>query len=123
MSMQYGSDRNINVDVVSLPALPAGSAAIGSVSISAIGGAFTALPAATTNGALVTPGANGIRFWLPAGSSVSFTKAASQPGAAPTLVSTLTGNANGPYVDVNVVAATAGVYLTAMSGGAFYEPI
>jgi hypothetical protein len=89
----------------------------------AIGGQFQALPSPTVNGTLVTPGPNGIRLHLPSGSSVSFTKAASQPIVAPTMVDSLTGVSNGPIYDINVNPAIANVYLTASSGGAFYEQI
>ena len=88
-----------------------------------IGGQFVALPLPSVNGTLIPPGPNGIRLHLPMGTSVSFTKAATQPTAAPTMVDSLTGNANGPVYDINVNSTIANVYLLSLTGNAFYEPI
>lgn len=63
MGMQYGSDRNLNVDVVSLPALPAGANGIGSVTVT---GPLPALVAGSA--AIGTVGVTSLPA-LPAGSN------------------------------------------------------
>ena len=80
-------------------------------------GAFTAVPAGSTNGtALGTmpPGAVGARFYLGSTDSVTFTIAATQPTAAPALTFTVSGSGTGPNWDEALngqmifVTATAG---------------
>lgn len=80
-------------------------------------GALTAVPAGSTNGTPIgTPPANavGVRLYLPANASVTFTIAASQPGAAPTNTFTVSNSATGPNWDESLNGVN--LYITAITG-------
>jgi len=74
MGMQYGSDKNLNVDVVSLPPLPAGSNGIGTMSLTgslpagsnAIGSVTSNDGGAPITGATIPAGGSGLLGWLSA---------------------------------------------------------
>lgn len=86
-------------------------------------GALTALPAISgSNGtALGTPpaGARGARLYFPAGSSVTFTIAPSQPQSPPTLTFTASASTTGPNWDEDVSGQM--LYLTAVTGSPLFR--
>jgi hypothetical protein len=86
-------------------------------------GALTAVPAGSTNGTALGSmpvGAVGVRLYLPAGASVSFTVAAAQPAGAPVAVFTASQSGTGPNWDE---ALTGGqmIYVTATSGSPLFR--
>jgi hypothetical protein len=62
----------------------------------------------------------GVRIYLPAGASVSFTVAAAQPGAAPTAVFTVSQSATGANWD-EALAGGQAIYIVATSGAPLYR--
>src|SRR5271167_3334375 len=86
-------------------------------------GGLTAVPAGSTNGtALGVPPASavGARLYLPAGASVSFTIAASQPASAPANVFTVSQSATGPNWD-EALSAGEMIYVTATAGSPLFR--
>lgn len=96
-----------------------------------IGGAFTALPTPTTNGAVLTPGNVGIEFTIPPGCSVTYTIATVAPVSAPGLVRTTSNPASAisAITDQINLSSSANVYLTgetsnsSTSQSPFYRPV
>jgi hypothetical protein len=85
-------------------------------------GAFTSLPTPTTNGAAITGAPNnasGVQFYLPTGSSVTYTIAATAPTSAPTLVRTISNTNNGDVV--GELLDGQNIYITAATGSPFYR--
>ena len=81
-------------------------------------GTMTAVPAGTANGAslgTMPAGAVGARFYLPAGSSVTFTIAATAPSSPPSTVFTISQVATGPNWD-EALAGGEMIYVTATTG-------
>jgi hypothetical protein len=86
-------------------------------------GPLTAVPAGSTNGtALGTPpaGTVGVRLYLPAGASVTFTIAASQPASAPAVTFTVSQSGTGPNWD-EALSAGEMIYVTATSGSPLFR--
>ncbi len=86
-------------------------------------GALQPVPAGSTNGtALGTlpDGAVGARFYLPPGSTVSFTVIDTPPAAPPSAVFTISQSATGPNWD-EALSAGQMIYVTAVSGGALFR--
>ena len=78
-------------------------------------GAFTAVPAGSTNGTVLPgrpTGARGVVFYLPTGADVSYTIATAAPESAPSLVHTVDDTigrleeALGPETNIYVTAKT-----------------
>lgn len=85
-------------------------------------GSLSAVPAGSTNGtAIGTPpaGAVGCRIYLPSGSSVTFTVAASAPVSAPTNVFTISQATTGPNWDENLSGQN--LYITAIVGSPLFR--
>ena len=111
-----------------LASIPTGSATIGSVGVTAIGGAFVALPAGSVNGTLVPSGPTGTEFTCVGGGtpgSVTYTIAAAQPGAAPTLLRQTVAGAAGTSSVIDQVNLAIGTncYVTASAGIVFYRAV
>jgi hypothetical protein len=86
-------------------------------------GALTVVPAGSTNGtALGAPpaGTFGARLYLPAGASVTFTIAASQPPSAPASVFTVSQSGTGPNWD-EALSAGEMIYVTATAGAPLFR--
>ena len=86
-------------------------------------GALAPVPAGSSAGtALGTmpDGAVGARLFLPSGSSVTFTIAASQPVSAPASVFTVSQAGCGPNWD-EALAGGQMIYITAATGGALFR--
>ena len=85
-------------------------------------GPLTAVPAGSANGTLIgarPPGATGVRFYLPLGSSVTFTIAAAQP-TSPPIAFTISGNGTGQYWE-EALEGNISIYITATSNGAMFR--
>jgi hypothetical protein len=86
-------------------------------------GGLTAVPAGSTNGtALGVPptGMVGVRLYLPASASVTFTISARPPASAPAGVFTVSQSATGPNWD-EALSAGEMVYVTATSGAPLFR--
>lgn len=86
-------------------------------------GNLTPVPAGSTNGtALGTmpDGAVGARLYLPAGSAITFTIAATAPTAAPAAVFTASQAATGPNWD-EPLAGGEMIYVTSVVGSASFR--
>lgn len=86
-------------------------------------GALAAVPAGSVNGtALGSPpsGTIGVRLYLPAGASVSFTVAATPPAAPPSAVFTVAATAVGPNWD-EALSAGQMIYVTASAGAPLFR--
>jgi len=86
-------------------------------------GPLTAVPAGSGNGtALGTPPAGmvGARLYLPAGASVTFTIAGSQPIGAPSATFTASQSGTGPNWD-EALAGGQMIYVTATSGAPLFR--
>ncbi len=86
-------------------------------------GALTPVPGGSTAGTalgVMPGGAVGARFYLPAGSSVTFTIAGSQPVSAPMSVFTVSQSGTGPNWD-EALAGGQMVYVTATSGAPLFR--
>lgn len=80
-------------------------------------GALTAVPGYSANGtALGTKpaAATGVRIYLPANTGLTFTVAASAPGAPPSAVMAISNSTTGPNWDENLSGMN--IYVTAMTG-------
>lgn len=85
-------------------------------------GALTAVPAGSTNGtALGTmpAGAQGARFYLPTGASITFAVASAAPSSAPTTF-TISASTTGPNWDENLSGGQM-IYVTAVSGSPLFR--
>ena len=85
-------------------------------------GPLTAVPSGTTNGtALGAPPADyhGVRFYLPAGSSVTYTVAANQPIGAPAPTYTISGSTTGSSFDEPLNGQS--IFVTAVSGSPLFR--
>ncbi|GAC1306394.1 MAG: hypothetical protein NVSMB19_18500 [Vulcanimicrobiaceae bacterium] len=80
-----------------------------------IGGPFIALPAGTTNGAVLTQGQTGVEITIQPGGSVTYTIASVAPTAAPTLFRTTANpvGASSALVDQINLASGSAAYITA----------
>jgi hypothetical protein len=86
-------------------------------------GALTAVPAGAAAGValgVMPAGGVGVRFYLPAGASVSFTVAASQPVSAPASVFTISQAGTGPNWD-EALSGGQMIYVTATSGAPLFR--
>jgi hypothetical protein len=86
-------------------------------------GALGAVPAGSANGsALGTPpaGAVGARFYLPSGTSVTFTIAATAPGSPPANTFTISQSGTGPNWDEALVGGQM-IYVTATTGSPLFR--
>jgi len=86
-------------------------------------GAFTAVPAGSTNGtALGSPplGTVGARLYLPAGASVTFAIAAAQPTSAPANSFTASQAGTGPNWD-EALSGGQMIYVTATAGSPLFR--
>lgn len=86
-------------------------------------GALSPVPAGTALGAAlgaIPAGAVGARLYLPAGASMTFTVAASQPTSAPASVFTVSQAATGPNWD-EALAGGQMIYVTAVSGAPLFR--
>lgn len=85
-------------------------------------GALTAIPGYSANGtALGTKPTNatGVRLYLPSGSTLTFTIAASQPVSAPTATFQIGASTTGPNWDENLNGQN--IYVTAMTGAPLFR--
>lgn len=85
-------------------------------------GVFTLVPSGAVNGAVIgTPPSNaqGVRFLLPIGSSVTYVRATVQPSAAPSLTWTISNAISGPTYD-EPLAGGVNVYVTSTVGTPIY---
>ena len=86
-------------------------------------GPLVPLPAGSANGTAIgtaPPGAVGVRLYLPAGASVSFTVAASAPAAPPSAVFTISQSVTGPNWDEALCAGQM-LYVTASTGAPLFR--
>jgi hypothetical protein len=86
-------------------------------------GALSAVPGGSTNGTAIgsaPAGAVGVRIYLPAGASVSFTVASSAPGSAPANVFTVSQAGTGPNWD-EALSGGQMIYVTAVSGSPLFR--
>jgi len=86
-------------------------------------GALSAVPAGTTNGAVLgtfPTGGVGARFYLPSGASVSFTVAPAQPSSAPAAVFTISQVETGPNWDETLSSGQM-IYVTSSTGGPLFR--
>jgi hypothetical protein len=86
-------------------------------------GALAAVPAGSTPGTALgamPAGGVGARFYLPAGASVTFTVAASQPTSAPASVFTISQAQTGPNWD-EALSGGQMIYVTATSGAPLFR--
>ena len=86
-------------------------------------GALQAVPAGSTNGTAlgsVPDGAVGARFYLPGGSSVTFTVIDTAPTSPPAAVFTISQAGSGPNWD-EALSGGQMIYVTALSGGPLFR--
>jgi hypothetical protein len=98
--------------------LDAGGNTIPKVQAGSVGlGALTAVPGGSTNGVALgamPADAVGVRFYLGASDSITFTVASAAPTGAPAVTATISG-ANGPSWDENLSGGQM-IYVTAKTG-------
>ena len=91
--------------------------------ISQVGiGALAAVPAGSTNGTLLATlpsNAQGVRFYLPLGSAVTFTVATTAPSTAPTYTYTISPATTGPVWDENLFGSN--IYVTSIVGAPLFR--
>ena len=86
-------------------------------------GALQAVPAATANGTplgTLPDGAVGARFYLPAGSSLTFTVIDTPPGSPPSASFTISQAASGPNWD-EALSGGQMIYVTALTGAPLFR--
>lgn len=86
-------------------------------------GGLQVVPAASTNGTALgsfPAGARGVRLYLPAGTSITFDIAGSQPGAAPATTFTASAATTGPNWDENLSAGQM-LYITVVVGSPLFR--
>lgn len=86
-------------------------------------GALSAVPAGSTNGTVLgmfPAGGVGARFYLPSGSSISFTVAPAQPSSVPSAVFTISQVETGPNWDETLSSGQM-IYITASSGNPLFR--
>ena len=86
-------------------------------------GAFTAVPAGTTNGTAIgvaPSGAVGVRLYLQGSDSVTFTIQSSAPGSAPSLTFAATVASVGSVFDENLASGQM-LYITAIVGSPMFR--
>lgn len=85
-------------------------------------GVFTAVPSGSVNGTVIgTPPTNaqGVRFLMPVGASITYVRATSQPVAPPALTWTISNAVSGPTYD-EPLAGGVNVYVTSVVGTPIY---